>query len=138
MTRWVIDCSFAAALFLPDKASARVHEFFRTAAEPYEFSVPTLWWYELTNVIAVAERRKILKDAQIDSIIELFGKFPLKTDASFGLPFAHRIYEISRTYGLSSYDASYLELALRIHAPMATLDKELTQAAEACGIAIYR
>lgn len=86
----------------------------------------------------MAERRKILKDAQIDRIIKLFSKFPLKTDAGFGLPFAQRIYEISRTYGLSSYDASYLELALRIHAPMATLDKQLAQAAEASGIALYR
>jgi predicted nucleic acid-binding protein len=138
LTRWVIDCSFAAALFLPDKSSAQVHDFFRTATEPHEFFVPTLWWYELANVITIAERRKILKDADIEKILKLFGKFPMKTDISSGLSFVHRVYELSRIYGLSSYDAAYLELAIRLHASIATLDTQLNQAAGVSGVGTYR
>jgi predicted nucleic acid-binding protein len=138
LTRWIIDCSFAAALFLPDKSSTQVQEFFRTAAEQHEFFVPILWWYELANVITIAERRKILKDADIEKILKLFDKFPMKTDISSGLSFVQRVYELSRVYGLSSYDAAYLELAMRLHASIATLDTQLIQAAAASGVKTYR
>lgn len=138
MTRWVIDCSFAAALFLPDKSSAQVHDFFRTATEPYEFFIPTLWWYDLASVITIAERRKILKDADIAKILKLFGKFPIKTDISSGLSFVQRVYELSRKYELTSYDAAYLELAIRLHASIATLDTQLSRAAEVSGVGTYR
>lgn len=40
----------------------------------------------------------------------------------------------SIAYGLTSYDAVYLELALRRQLPLATLDRELRAAANSLGI----
>jgi len=36
-------------------------------------------------------------------------------------------------YQLTAYDASYLEVALRMHLPLATLDDELIVASKASG-----
>jgi predicted nucleic acid-binding protein len=44
---------------------------------------------------------------------------------------------LARTYNLSSYDASYLELALRRGLPLASLDKDLKVAATAVGVQEY-
>lgn len=137
MTRWVIDCSFAAALFLPDKSSDNVRDFFQSAGDKKELFVPVLWWYELANVIAISERRKLLKDADIQKILKLFGRFPLNTDNTSGPSFVQKMYEISRTHGLSAYDAAYLELSLRLHASIASLDIQLIKAAEASGVTTY-
>lgn len=92
----------------------------------------------MANAIAVAERRQILRHADIEKVLGLFGKFPLKTDLSSGLSFSQRIFDISRLYGLSSYDAAYLELGMRIDARIATLDRQLIRAAEGSGVQTYR
>jgi predicted nucleic acid-binding protein len=138
LTKWVIDCSFAAALFLPDKASSRVNRFFSEHSDSRTLHVPMLWWYEMTNVLCVAERKKMLKEVDVQRITGLLSRFPLETDEAWGFPYIRRLYEVARTYGLSSYDAAYLELAIRIDAQLATLDKELIAAASACGVATHR
>ena len=45
---------------------------------------------------------------------------------------------VARTRALSSYDAAYLELAVRLGLPLATLDRELRAAAEAEGVELFR
>ena len=44
---------------------------------------------------------------------------------------------LARFYGLSSYDAAYLELAVRESLTLASLDRTLVRAAEKAGIGIY-
>ena len=134
MTKWVIDCSFAAALFLPDKASSQVNRFFSEHSDSRTLHVPMLWWYEMTNVLCVAERKRMLKEVDVQRIMGLLPRFPMETDEARGFPYIRRLYEVARTYGLSSYDAAYLELAMRIDAQLATLDRELVAAASTCGV----
>lgn len=129
-----MDCSFTAALFLPDKASAQVNRFFSEYLDSRTLHVPILWWYELTNVICVAERKKLLKDVDVQRITGLLSGFPVETDEARGVSYIRRLFEVAHTYGLSSYDASYLELAIRVDGGLATLDKELIAAADACGV----
>ncbi len=43
---------------------------------------------------------------------------------------------LARAHGLSSYDASYLDLAMKKGLPLATLDKKLKQAAKAAKLRI--
>jgi predicted nucleic acid-binding protein len=45
---------------------------------------------------------------------------------------------VARTHALSSYDASYLELALRRRVPLATLDGRLKDAAKTAGVPFYQ
>ena len=45
-----------------------------------------------------------------------------------------QLLPLCRTHQLTSYDALYLELALRRHLPLATLDESLRRAAKKLGI----
>jgi predicted nucleic acid-binding protein len=45
--------------------------------------------------------------------------------------------QLARIYGLSAYDAAYLELAMREGLPLATLDERLKIAANTSGVAIF-
>ena len=44
---------------------------------------------------------------------------------------------LARRYRLSAYDAAYLELALRLGLPLATLDADLVKAATTAGLSIF-
>jgi predicted nucleic acid-binding protein len=46
--------------------------------------------------------------------------------------------QLARRYRLSSYDASYLQLALREAVPIATLDEGLRRAATKAGVKIFK
>ena len=49
-------------------------------------------------------------------------------------PVSDAVLALARLHRLTIYDAAYLELALRIDAPLATLDKKLAAAARAAGV----
>lgn len=136
-TKWVLDCSFAAALALPDKSSGLVSSFFQEKSTD-ELWVPALWWYELANVLTVAERRRVLARTEVERAISLYAHLSIQTDQAEGVEYVRRLCEISRVHGLSAYDAAYLELALRKRAPLASLDRELLDAAKKSGVETWR
>ncbi len=99
-----------------------------------EAVVASVWPLEVSNGLVVAERRKRLDPAAAGRFLELVRSLPIVID-----PMARRraftsIRELARARGLSAYDASYLELAVRLGVPLATLDQGLRRAAEKEGI----
>ena len=135
--RWVLDCSFVATLGLPDEHSPAVEEFFQREASHAELWVPALWWYELSNVLLVAQRRQRIQQAQRVALQMRFAALPLQTDGWTGEPLASRIQNLGEEYGLSAYDATYLELAQRKDAGLASFDKALIAAAKRSGVECY-
>lgn len=133
---WVIDCSSAAALFLPDESSLKVKTFISGLPENCSLWVPALWWYEMTNVLTVAQRRGRLSCLDASRIIPLFEEFSLNTDSTTGSQFSARIFELARVYQLSAYDATYLELAMRKNAGLVSLDNRLSEAAIKAGVSV--
>lgn len=99
--------------------------------------MPALWWYELGNVLTVAQRRRILTRADAEKAISLYGQFHFKTDIVENMEHVHRLSEIAREYALSVYDASYLELAMRLGASIATLDQQILKAAAKSGVQLW-
>ena len=96
---------------------------------------PQLWLLEFGNGILVAERRKLLSQIQADECIE---KMNHLLRSSIELDTTHssiqEMLHLARKYRLTVYDASYLELALRRRASLATLDKSLQAAANLAGV----
>jgi len=130
---WIMDCSIAAALGLPDESSAVADEFLLQMSNN-ETWVPSLWWHEIGNVLASAKRRGRISDNDVSGLIILYGGLPVRTDNASGSDFMSRIHRLSITYELSAYDAAYLELAERKQAGLATLDKKLLHTAKQCGV----
>jgi len=132
--RYVIDCSFSTALFLPDEKSVEVRDFFIEHEKGDNITVPLLWWYETNNVLNSAIKRKRLKREDAEAVLRLFDKLALETDTAFGNGYSQDIVSLAQSYGLSSYDAVYLELAIRKKARLMSLDSALLSAAKKSGI----
>jgi len=134
---WVMDCSIAAALGLPDEASSVANAFLLQMPND-KIWVPSLWWYEIGNVLVSAKRRARISDNDASGLIQLYGDLPINTDTASGADLMARIHHLAITYKLSAYDAAYLELAERKQAGIATLDNKLLQAARDCGVEVYQ
>ncbi|WP_425400406.1 type II toxin-antitoxin system VapC family toxin [Aeoliella sp.] len=97
--------------------------------------VPPIFWDELLNVLVLGVRR-----GRID--LKVAEAFLLK--ASFKLPIITtsprsrlEVLRIAHDYGLTSYDATYLSLAIELEADIATHDKALADAAKRAGLVRY-
>lgn len=97
---------------------------------------PSIWPLEVVNVLLVAERRKRLK--QVDSVrfITLLSQLPIVVEDKRSEKVMRDLLALGRTSHLSSYDASYLDLAMRKDCPIATTDKKLMEAAKEVSVTI--
>jgi predicted nucleic acid-binding protein len=92
--------------------------------------VPSLWRLELRNALLAAERRGRLSNGQLNDLLADLRSLPIEVVP--GLPRIDDELEITlaRKYGLSVYDAAYLELAVRNAALLMTRDEALGASAE--------
>ncbi|MDJ0766130.1 MAG: type II toxin-antitoxin system VapC family toxin [Myxococcota bacterium] len=134
---WVLDCSVALAFGLPDEHSLRADSFWPEIERGAPIWVTSLWWYEITNALAVARRRQRLTGADASRLLSLFCQLPVKTDAILGAETFERIAALAWDCDLSAYDAAYLELACRRGLGLATLDQRLERAAGDLGIRVW-
>lgn len=98
--------------------------------------VPALWWLEVANVTALAERRGGLSQSQRVRFFELLGNLRITTDPVEGPRTLGAVVDIALAHHLTVYDATFLEVAQRMRAPLATLDDSLRRAAIAAGVAL--
>ena len=98
--------------------------------------VPCLWPLEVVNVLLVAESRKIISEADSIRFVSLLSHLPIFVEHEKPKEVMKDLLGLARAHKLSSYDASYLDLALKKGLPLATLDKKLRKAAETMNIAI--
>lgn len=96
--------------------------------------VPAVWPLEVANALAVGERRQRLDAARVARFSELLRALPITVEALRLDRALGSILEMAREYQLSSYDASYLELAAREGLPLATRDARLRAAADRIGV----
>jgi predicted nucleic acid-binding protein len=99
--------------------------------------IPGLWHLEVINALLVAERRSVLPQPDSDRFLSRLSSLPILTEAEPTPERRARILALARGHGLSSYDATYLELAQRLGAALASFDRQLNQAAHAIGVELY-
>lgn len=95
--------------------------------------VPALWWFEILNILAVNERRGRLSPATTAKFLQLVRKLGIEIDRT---PNEMAILSLARRHCLTAYEAAYLELSLRLNLPLATLDRDLADAALRDGVAL--
>jgi len=133
---FVLDSSVALAWAFEDEANAYADAVLRQLRTA-RAHVPSIWPVEVANGLLVAERRGRATRAQTVTSVELFESVSVFLDDQTPALALGAILELARAQNLAVYDAAYLELALRMGIPLATLDGRLRAAAAAVGVALY-
>lgn len=97
---------------------------------------PALWQLEFANVLRTLCKRGGLNAQGAREVVDQVEALPIDIDRQTPGPAA--ILTLALRYDLSSYDAAYLELALRLQLPVATQDAALSEAAWAAGVGVLR
>jgi predicted nucleic acid-binding protein len=98
--------------------------------------VPGLWRLEVANAFQTALRRKRLQPSYRDEALAQLAQLPITADAETDRYAWTTTLRLAERFGLTVYDAAYLELAQRLALPLATLDKDLGGAAATLQIAL--
>jgi len=99
--------------------------------------VPSLWHLEAANVMLGGRVNAVLEVGDMERFIAQLESLPIEVDALTAKQAFNRTLSLAQAYGISSYDASYLELAMREGVPLATLDKDLLKAARKANVVVY-
>jgi predicted nucleic acid-binding protein len=136
---FVLDASVTMTWLLKDsRESAYPFSVLQSLGETGTAIVPHTWGLEVANVIARCEAKGQVTEAQSESFIALIDELPIEVDPDTSAHVLSDTLQLARRYRLSSYDASYLELALREGAPLATLDDDLGRAATKAGVKLFK
>ena len=133
MSRFVLDCSVTMSFLLPAQSTTYGQELFGRYKR-WHALVPTLWEFEVSNVLVSQERRGRLGKSECDEMLELLSGFNIERDSAEPGQIFKRVLPLARQFKLSSYDAAYLELAVRHRIPIATIDARLLEAAALMGV----
>jgi predicted nucleic acid-binding protein len=131
----VLDASVALAWCFEDEQSPladRVADVLRGDSA----IVPAIWPFEIANAFLSAERRRRLGRSDADQVAELLAGLPIEVEPISLRQATASLSDIARAYGLSAYDAAYVDLALRLDLPLATLDQHVATAATRAGVTI--
>jgi predicted nucleic acid-binding protein len=104
--------------------------------ETYGLLVPPLWWSELENGVLMGERRARKSIVETSAFLGLVRALPIQTDDAPRHRVSDDILEIGRRHQLTAYDATYVELAVRHAAPLATFDVAIRKCGPRLGITL--
>src|SRR5664279_1962525 len=136
---FVLDASVTILWLAPETNPAGV-DYARkilVALKQSQSQVPSLWALEVANVIVKLEAKRVVTEAESQHFIALLGRLNIVTDKETATYALGDTLNFARRYKLSSYDAAYLELALRTGSPLATLDADLIKVATSTGVPIF-
>ncbi len=135
MSTAVVDASYAGAWVLPDEISGEAETILKQAIDgKIALAAPDLWHYEMCNLLVMACRRGRIREDQIQEGTSLLAALPLEFYDHHEALSRRRIVIFATRYGLSAYDAAYLELADRLQCPLLTADGKLRAAAVQSGL----
>ena len=130
---FVVDCSIAMAWLFNDEATPKTGALLNRLTTETAL-VPAWWFIEITNVLAMAERKGRITPAQSEAFIADLGKLGIERDDEAPDRAFTYLLALCRRHRLASYDAIYLDLAVRRNLPLATLDEDLRETAKKLGI----
>lgn len=128
---FVIDNSVVSGFYLENQATPYTAAIAERLLDDRAV-VPALWELELTNVLRTACMRRRMTAQLAQQVLVRMAQLPVEIDRH-AVP-RSELLALALRFGLSSYDAAYLELALRRQLPLATQDEALREAALAAGV----
>jgi predicted nucleic acid-binding protein len=131
----VVDSSVALAWVLPGEATPATEGLLAEVGD-LGAAAPGLWPLETANVLWLSERRGRITLAERTQALAILAELPIQIDERTATQAFGATSALAAGRDLTVYDACYLELALRLGLPLATLDKRLCLAALAAGVAL--
>lgn len=138
MKALVIDASTALGFLMHDEQDQHALRSMKAMEAGTPVLVPTHWWVEVANGLIMAERHKRATQADITEALNLVQALPVSTDEETARRSGSDTAALARQYGLTIYDAAYLELAMRCGGTLATDDRALGKAAASAGVPLLR
>ena len=130
---FVLDCSVTLAWLFPDEATEATDHLRDSLVEGRAFA-PALWPIEVANVLLVATRRGRVDSEEWEQLYAHLEALPIEIDPVSTSHVWGKTLQLANAHRLSVDDAMYLELALRMRLPLATLDRALSKAARLEGL----
>ncbi len=123
----VLDASFCLVWIFPRQRADQAERADRVLQrrDQEQWIVPTLWPLEVANALLVAERRAVIQPEQSDNFLRKLAALRILMDPIASDLTQPRLLALARQHLLSAYDTSYLELALRREARLASFDRRL-------------
>jgi predicted nucleic acid-binding protein len=132
LTAFVLDCSIAVAWCFEDEATPETDALLARLADETA-AVPSLWPLEMGNVLTMAERRGRITTARLADFLASLDDLSITIDEATTSRALREILALARAERLTTYDAAYLELAMRLGVPLATRDRHLATASARLG-----
>lgn len=124
----VVDACTAVGLVLGEMVATPATERAVRGLVRHRVAVPALYWYEVRNALLKARRDGRIDRAGLKQALTEIAQFRTEADESHD---ERHVYALAERHGLTFYDASYLEMAIRRGAVLATVDGKLAKAAKA-------
>jgi len=132
---FVLDCSMTMAWAFHDETTPGTLDALELAARE-ACVAPSVWPLEVCDAVLTAQRRGRFSSEDVTLFLDLVAGLRVSVDDLALRRAIDQVLPLAARHALSSYDAAYLELALRKNAPLATLDAGLARAARAAGVAL--
>ena len=131
----VLDGSATLAWCFADETTPAIDAIMVQVGNEGAFA-PSLWRYEVANGLQMAVRRNRIDEAYRDQVLADLVALDIHIDVESDSHVWAATTQIAARYGLTVYDAAYLELAQRRRLPLATLDAALIRAAAQAGVRV--
>jgi predicted nucleic acid-binding protein len=131
----VLDSSATLAWIYAEEPTASIRKVFVALQENGAW-VPGHWPLEVANVLEMGVRRRRHDAAFRDAALADLALLPVSLDPHTSRQAWGITLRLAEHHRLSLYDAAYLELAKRMHLPLATLDNDLSRAAGTEGVIV--
>lgn len=139
MNRFVLDASVGLSWFVDRPVAPDAEHARQLLTTGWTARVPAIWQLEMLNGFVKAERRRSLSGNEVDkSFVEMQRLLATSVRLDAGLVLLEDTLMLSRSLQVTSYDASYIELATREGLPLATLDRGLRTAAVKAGVTLLK
>lgn len=133
---FVLDNSVSMAWCFEDEGTAYTDRVLDHLDETYAI-VPALWLLEASNALLTATKRGRISAPKARALLDGLLDLPIRLGTAMAVRDTARVLALAQDCQLSSYDAAYVDMAMRSGLPLATQDQAMTRAARHLGIAVF-
>ncbi|MEY2943106.1 MAG: hypothetical protein RLY97_1120 [Pseudomonadota bacterium] len=136
MSLLILDASATVSFILADEANQQIPEVAEALLEG-RCIVPAIWSWEIANILWKCVKSGRVTQVECESILANLADFSIAIDAVSLSAALGQTLSLATQHQLTSYDAAYLESAIRLGASLASFDKNLRAAALSMGITVF-